>query len=537
MEILSAAEMATADRRSAEDGIPVSDLMSRAGEAVALFCLRQYPDGHGFIVVLCGKGNNGGDGMVAARILAENGRAVRVVLLGAAAELKDDAADAWRSIKRLERIEVREEWQLEQALANADLYIDAVVGTGFRPPLRGLPAAARDLLATSSTPVVAVDLPSGWDADSTEQQPLGPDGRLLAFRANAVVTFERPKLAHAFGALTTPDVFGPIVVAPLGMFEGAIRSGTQLTWAGASKTLVEAPRNINSNKGRFGHALILGGAVGKSGAPSMASLAALRTGAGLVTAAVPREILPAVALITPELMTTPVDTTDTSPNALDALLRGITVVGIGPGLGQAPGVPEFVRAFLAHCTLPTVIDADALNALAGHTDLLKQAAAGKDKDGNPRTLVLTPHPGEMARLLGVTVEDVEADRIAHARRFATEHRVILVLKGWRTLIAHPDGRIAVNTTGNPSMAKGGSGDILTGIVTAMLAQFPHDVPRAVETAVYLHGLAADFACLALDEHSVLATDTLRHLPAAFRAPATEPDGLTWIAGLAQHLRS
>jgi len=214
-------------------------------------------------------------------------------------------------------------------------------------------------------------------------------------------------------------------------------------------------------------------------------------------------------------------------DALATLLKGISVVGIGPGLGQEGTTPEWVRSFVERVTLPMVIDADALNALAGHTPLLRSAT----KSGK-RTIVLTPHPGEMARLAGLTVKQVEADRVGLARSFATEHGVTLVLKGWRTLVAHPDGRIAVNTTGNPAMAKGGSGDILTGIVSAMLAQYGSDVSRAVEAAVFLHGLAGDFATLAQDEHTVLATDTVNHLWQAFRARVTDEDGLTWISGTA-----
>jgi len=218
---------------------------------------------------------------------------------------------------------------------------------------------------------------------------------------------------------------------------------------------------------------------------------------------------------------------------LKELLQGITVVGIGPGLGQEGTTPQWVRTFVGRVTLPMVIDADALNALAGRTSMLKDAA----KKG--RTIVLTPHPGEMARLVGMTVKEVEADRVGLARRFATEHGVTLVLKGWRTLVAHPDGRVAVNTTGNPSMAKGGSGDILTGIVSAMLAQYGDeskggDVASAVEAAVFLHGLAGDFACLAQEEHTVLAMDTVGHLWQAFRARVKDADGLTWIAGTAKN---
>jgi len=198
-----------------------------------------------------------------------------------------------------------------------------------------------------------------------------------------------------------------------------------------------------------------------------------------------------------------------------------------------------VRGFVEKVSLPMVIDADALNAIAGRGELLKRASAMKDAKGKPRTIVLTPHPGEMARLVGMTVPEVEADRVGLARRFATEHGVTLVLKGWRTLVAHPDGRIAVNTTGNPSMAKGGSGDILTGIVSAMLAQYGDeskggDVASAVEAAVFLHGLAGDFACLAQEEHTVLAMDTVGHLWQAFRARVKDADGLTWIAGTAKN---
>jgi hydroxyethylthiazole kinase-like uncharacterized protein yjeF len=198
------------------------------------------------------------------------------------------------------------------------------------------------------------------------------------------------------------------------------------------------------------------------------------------------------------------------------------VLAIGPGLSTDGEASEFARRLVAQTYLPIVIDADALNAFAGETDLL---------DGKKRAMVLTPHPGEMARLLRMTVKEVEADRMNLARNFATKHGLTLILKGWRTLIAHPDGSIGVNTSGNPAMAKGGSGDILTGIVAAMLGQFPNDVARAVETAVYLHGLAADFAAHAMDEHTVLATDTLAHLTDAFRYRVKDADSLTWLAGI------
>ncbi len=556
MQIVTAKEMAAADRRSAEQGVSVRALMEEAGAAVARFVLRHGPP-DGPIVVLCGKGNNGGDGMVAATHLVRAGRQVQLLLLGSATELKAPVTEVYQAALGAGAAvrEVSDETALREALTEAALVLDAVVGTGFKPPLRGLPAIARDLVAQSTVPVVAVDLPSGWDADATamhaEDRPEGQGSE--AFRADAVVTFAAPKLAHVFGHLTPGRTFGPVVVAGIGTPQAALQSETGLHWAGASKAVAEEPRGIDGNKGKFGHVLLLGGAFGKSGAPSMMSLAALRTGAGLVTAAVPRSILLEVARITPELMTTPLDEgtgiraqgsgnrgeesegfslATLEPESLAKLLTGIKVVGIGPGLGQEGSTPEFVRRFVARVSLPLVLDADALNALAGHTEVLKQASEGKDEKGDPRVLVLTPHPGEMARLVGGTVKEVEADRVNLARRFATEHGVTLVLKGWRTLIAHPDGRLGVNTTGNPSMAKGGSGDILTGIVAAMLGQYPDRVAEAVEAAVFLHGLAGDFACLAQEEHTVLATDTVAHLARAFRARVCDEDGFTWIAGTA-----
>jgi len=537
MNILTAAEMAETDRRTTQDfGIPVATLMENAGAAVARFCLRQYPTAKK-IVALCGKGNNGGDGLVAARTLALSGCTVHVLLLGRVADLKAEPAAALQRLRSEAPSILIDEIPDESAVAlfatvlhEADLILDAVVGTGFKPPLRGTAIALRDLLRLTSAPVVAVDLPSGWDADSTAQDAEG------AFRADAVVTFTAPKLAHIFGHLTSAT-FEPVVVAGIGSPDEAIVSTQNLHWAGASKSIAEAPRDVHSNKGSFGHVLLIGGSHGTAGAPSMASLAAMRTGAGLVTAAVPGSILNLVAGIAPELMLAPLaegpegaaSLANLTPDGLPALMESkkIGIVAIGPGLSTEGEASDLARQLVATTTAPIVIDADALNAFAGKANLL---------DGNTRTIVLTPHPGEMARLTGLTIKEVEADRIGLARSFATEHRLTLVLKGWRTLIAHPDGSIAVNTSGNPAMAKGGSGDILTGIVAAMLAQYarsgePGDVAKAVEAAVYLHGLAADFAAHAMDEHTVLATDTVAHLSDAFRYRTKDVDGLTWLCGL------
>ena len=540
MEILTAAEMAAADRRTAEQfGVPLAVLMENAGAAVARFCLQQYAAAES-VLILCGKGNNGGDGLVAARALSAAGLRIEVLLLAGTRDLKGEAALALQRLRAeaasVALYEVPDETALrecEAMLRSADLIVDAVVGTGFTPPLRGVAVAVRDLLADSVVPVVAVDLPSGWDADSTEET--APD----AFRASSVVTFTRPKRAHVFGNLTG-SASGQVVVAEIGSPPEAVVSSEGLYWAGSAKSIAEATRAANSNKGLYGHVLVVGGSYGTAGAPSMASLAAMRAGAGLVTAAVPRSIVALVAGVAPELMLAPLqedasgavslgDISDATGTSVAKLIeeKRITAVAIGPGLSTRGDASEFARRVVAETKLAMVVDADALNAFDSRA---------KKLNGAGRVLVLTPHPGEMARLAGLTIKDVEADRVGLARRFATEHSLTLVLKGWRTLVAHPDGRIAVNTSGNPALAKGGSGDILTGIVAAMLAQYARsgnadDVARAVEAAVYLHGLAADFAALDRDEHTILATDTIAHLSDAFRYRVEESDGLTWICGV------
>ena len=526
MQILTAAQMAEVDRRTVEQhGTPFGELMENAGAAVARFIVSQFPQAHR-IALLCGTGNNGGDGFVAARALMNEGLDVAIVLAGPEDKLKGVAADAFGLLdRRAIHVEVIADDAASLAgigeeLRNVDLIVDAIVGTGFRPPLRGTPAALRNLVNGLQTPVIAVDLPSGWDADTTTPAQEG------GMRADAVVTFTAPKLAHVFGQLTSA-VAGPVAVAHIGSPDDLLPA-TDLHWTGSAKSLFESPRPADSNKGMYGHVLVVGGAFGKAGAPAMASLAALRTGAGLVTAAVPRSILNTVALVTPELMTVPLLEDEQGRAALvnadhlPTLTERISVIALGPGLGTGGETPDLVRRIVSSTTLPLVLDADGLNAFAGHADLL---------NGHGRTLVLTPHPGEMARLLGISTKQVQADRLALARRFATEHGVTLVLKGWRTLVAHPDGSVAVNTTGNPGMAKGGSGDILTGIVAAAVAQHPEQVKDAVNAAVFLHGLAADLAVAHFDEHTLLATDTIAHLSEAFRYRVTDADGFTWLNGV------
>jgi NAD(P)H-hydrate epimerase len=541
MKILTADEMRATDRLTTEQyGIPSTSLMENAGESVARFIAAEFSAAKR-IVLLCGMGNNGGDGLVAATALARQGFQVKILLIGLIDRLKGDPEAMLRRLQPLSLVtEAPDEATLRSAViatlfAEADLIVDAMVGTGFKPPLRGLAALVRDLVQPMPTPVVAIDLPSGWDADSHEYRAEG------ALRADAVVTFTAPKMAHVFGNLTASS-YKPIVVAPIGSPDDAVISAQRLTWTGAAKKLTEAPREADDNKGRHGHVLLFGGAHGKAGAPSMASFAALRAGAGLVTAAIADSILNSVARIAPELMTIPLDedqagslaASNFEPQALATLLDKITVVAAGPGLGQEPGAERLVLALLEHVQVPMVLDADALNILSKHMDRLLDRP-------QVSPIILTPHPGEMARLTGLSIPEVQARREPLAREFAQKYHVTLVLKGWRTLVAHPDGSLAVNTTGNPGLAKGGSGDMLTGIVAAMLAQYAHApgkktidsgrLGHAVEAAVYLHGLAADFAVRDQDEHTLLVTDVIATLWKAFRYRSHDKHGYVWLQGL------
>ncbi len=547
MKILTAAEMGATDARTVSDyGISFAALMENAGSAVARFVRRELPNAQS-IVVLCGKGNNGGDGFVAARHLARSGCEVTVLLLGQVTGTTGEAREMLEALTT-PPIEITDAAQLNHEpvtdlCSNAHLFIDAVLGTGFKPPIRGLAQAAGKLLDQFPlTPVVSVDLPSGWDADSRAFSEPG------AYRSDAVVTFTAPKLAHVSGHLTQGGALtragglkqGPIVVADIGSPAAAIQSQTNLTWAGSSKKITEKPRNPDGNKGKFGHILILGGADGKAGAPAMASLAALRAGAGLVTAGIVSSILPTVAAITPVLMTEPllagsngaVSSRNLDPDNLKHLLEKKSVIAIGPGLGQDPDAQDFVLGLIEQTHLPMVLDADALNAIAERKFNL---------NGTGRVIVLTPHPGEMARLVGKSIKEVEEDRENIARAYAITHQVTLVLKGWRTIIAHPDGRLAINTSANPGLGKGGSGDILTGIVSAMLGQYGihegDDPGAAVEAAVYLHGLAADFAVAEQNEHTLLATDVVDHLWKAFEFRADGSVGYTWLQSLPGALKA
>jgi ADP-dependent NAD(P)H-hydrate dehydratase / NAD(P)H-hydrate epimerase len=553
MHVLSAVEMNACDRATTEQyRIPSLDLMRNAAAAVAGFAREQFPLARR-VTVLCGTGNNGGDGMMAARLLSDAGLEVTTLLLGEPEKLKGDAAIAWSELNnpiyRKVRVVAHAPDPAEQDDAfSTDLIVDALFGTGFRPPLPSLALAALERVQRRTSPVLAIDLPSGWIADATGATPSGtvfhPTDEDLSvgtpvFPADAVITFTAPKPAHVFGQLTR-RWDQPVVVASIGSPDSVIRSEHKLDWAGSSLAIVQAVRAAAANKGNFGHVLVVGGsfgsAGGKAGAPSMASLAALRAGAGLVTAAVPVPALPVVSSIAPELMTWPLAATsegqaaaeNLAPDRIAALLAGKTVLAIGPGLGQSAETAKFAMGLLSATRIPAVIDADALNILASDTSRLTELAKG-------RTLVLTPHPGEMARLMGSSVAEVQANRLEVASSFAQRMGVTLVLKGARTLIAHPDGRVAVNTSGNPGMAKGGSGDVLTGLIASLLAQYSDDPVRAVEAAVYLHGLAADLAVHEADEHTVLATDSLACLAEVFKSRLHRfevggKNGYVWLQG-------
>jgi hydroxyethylthiazole kinase-like uncharacterized protein yjeF len=507
MKIVTAAEMRAIDRATTERfGVSSLALMENAGAAVGDYVLTHYAAAHR-IVVFCGKGNNGGDGFVAARRLHEQGKKVQVILLADRADLRGDAAAMFAKLPNAAlAVHSSDELKTERVrlALSVDLYLDAILGTGFKPPVTGLYADAIAILNASCIPVVGVDIPSGADADATSPQT----GTIA--RADSIVTFTAPRPAHVFSMLTS----GPTFIAEIGSPPEAIASAQQLNVITARDLAhLVAPRPADSNKGNYGHVLVVGGSLGKAGAAAMAGMAALRSGVGLATVATPKSVLPTVAGFHPELMTEPLPETETGSIAtaaadqLDLLVSGKTVVAIGPGISRHLQTAELVRRLVAKCEVPLVLDADGLNAFQGRAEEL---------DGFDRSLVITPHPGEMARLASCTTAEVQADRIGVARKFAKEHRLIVVLKGHRTLVVRPDGEAWGCTTGNPGMSTGGTGDILTGMVAGLMAQHPQDMLSAVLAAVHLHGLAGDVMREKVGEHSLVATDLLLGLPEAFR---------------------
>jgi hydroxyethylthiazole kinase-like uncharacterized protein yjeF len=523
MKVLTAAQMQEIDRLTTERyGVPSLTLMENAGRSVVKFLHQRFsPLEAQEIVVLCGRGNNGGDGMVVARMLRELGIKPSVLLL---AEPERLSGDAEVNYKRLAEgglpmtVPDKASWEaIKGKLSNATLVIDAILGTGLSKPLSGfLLDVVRDIpVVFPKAKVVAVDLPTGVSADT---------GELIgeSVRADASVTFTAPKIAHVFPPAC--ERVGEWVVRPIGTPAEALEENPEFYLNVLLPEELEwlvRPRKLEAHKGNFGHVLVLGGSVGKTGAAAMAAKAALRAGTGLATVATAKSALPIIASLSMEIMTEPLPETDSGTisiralqgGILDSLVEGKSVLAVGPGLGRHPETMELVREVVNRYDLPIVLDADGLNAFAG-CDTLR--AGG-------RVRVLTPHPGEMGRLVGKKTSEIVAHRVDIAREFAREHGVQLVLKGFRTLTAAPDGQVWVNLTGNPGMATGGSGDVLTGIAAALLAQYPdRSATEVTAAAVYLHGLAGDIAARELGEASMIAGDILDALPKAYREIKQRP---------------
>src|SRR5713226_2982610 len=508
MKALTAAEMREVERLTTERyGISTSQLMESAGQSVSA-AVHDYRALARWsrplrVAVLCGKGNNGGDGFVAARHLQKETPSfhVRVYLFAPAQELRGDAAENCQRWTEgggaITEVTTELAWEkLWQEISWADIIVDALLGTGLRGGATGVIARAIEDLnhfsrnATSPIPafIVAVDTPSGLPSDGEAAQ--GP-----VLRAHKTVTFLAPKV----GQLISPDASccGELTVrligAPLALAE-EVGIGS-LRWAGpdefASLPLIRA---VDSHKGTFGHVLLVAGSLGKSGAAVLAGSASLYAGAGLTTIATPDAVLPIVAAAHPEYMTEPLISTETgtvsaanvNSGGFAKILHGKTVLALGPGLGTHPETQQFVLDVVRNAKLPIILDADGLNAFADRGDLLRSRESS--------FLVITPHPGEMARLLGIKSSDVQSDRVKVACTAAREWNACVILKGFHTVVASGDGLVWVNTTGGPSLAKGGSGDVLTGVLAAMTAQFgTQDWLRVLALGVYLHGAAADFA--------------------------------------------
>jgi ADP-dependent NAD(P)H-hydrate dehydratase / NAD(P)H-hydrate epimerase len=500
VKILTAAQMREVDRRTSELGVPGLVLMENAGQRVVELLAHAFaPLREQRIVVMCGKGNNGGDGLVVARQLFTRfrPRALHVVLAGDPSELEGDAA---ANYKMLEAVGCPVTLELTTEMESATLIVDALLGTGIHGPARGRPLelirAINEWFPLAD--VVAVDLPSGLDSDSGV-----PPGETV--HASHTVTFTAPKLCHVLSPAC--ELSGKLHVEAIGSPAELYEQDADLYLSLSEPSLFAhlfRPRVSDSNKGLYGHALVIAGSRGKSGAAAMAGIAALRAGAGLVTVASTEAALPGIAAHAPELMTELL-AADESTRA--RLLERKNVVAIGPGLGQDPETVQLIRTMVEQTQLPMIVDADGLNALAGRPTRYRW----------PR--IFTPHPGEMSRLNGRTIPQIQSDRIGTARTFAVERGVHLVLKGNRSVVAAPDGRVWINPTGSPAMATGGTGDVLTGMIAGLVAQFPDQVDAALLAAVYLHGRAGELGAAKLGEKSLIATDLFEFLPEAMREVA------------------
>lgn len=511
MRLLDAASMRELDRRAIEEfGMPGPVLMENAGRGAAdLICARWGSLFPGPVAVFAGKGNNGGDGFVIARHLRNRGWLVQTVTLADPASFSGEAALNLDVLRRsgAPLTFAGDGGALVAALpqlAGSRLVVDALFGTGLSSEVRGHYATAIDWINNVGVPVLAVDIPSGVDASS---------GRILgrAVRAELTATFAcaKPGLVLFPGAAYT----GELAVVDIGIPEELVaeHAGERLRFVdNATAAMLLPPRPADGHKGTFGHLLVVAGSTGKSGAAALAAESGVRSGTGLVTVAAPATVQATLAVKLTEAMTEALPELSGSLDAiaLDRLAElwpGKDALALGPGLGQAPATVALVRRLLRTCPVPLVIDADGLNAIAG--DL----AALAECPGTPP--VLTPHPGEMARLCGLSVAEIESDRIAIARDFAARHRVVLVLKGARTVVADPAGHVSINGSGNPGLASGGMGDVLTGLIGGLLAQGLGPASAAV-LGVHIHGLAADRLAATLGTAGLSAGDVIRELPAA-----------------------
>lgn len=523
MKVLTAAQMREADRLTTERyGILGKELMENAGTAIAEFLREKFADLKSRkILVLCGKGNNGGDGLVVARLLKNFGASAVVLLFANPSSVEGDAAlnlKRWQQgLGELYVVTSEAEWESARpALAEADLVVDALLGTGLRGPVEGLLGTVIENLNDARSKrrgqmsVVSVDMPSGLASDS---QDFG--GSVVA--ADFTVTLTAPKVGQLI--LPHSPCCGVLVVKDIGTPPELLESDSHLKnhWIERDEfRSLPLARDPVANKGNYGHALIVAGSLGKSGAAILSARGALRSGAGLVTVATPQDVLPIVAGGMPEMMTAPLIATEAgtaSPRNLDygkfnEILQGKSVLAIGPGLSMQQETQQFIRQVVAQTELPIILDADGLNAYAGMADTLNERRSA--------SIVLTPHPGEMARLLGTTAKAVQARRLDVALEAAGRWRAHVILKGFHTILATPTGGAYINTTGNPGMATGGTGDALTGILAGLTAQFGvEDWTRVLSLGVYLHGFAGDIAASRVGEAPLIASDLIDAIPEAF----------------------
>jgi NAD(P)H-hydrate epimerase len=524
MRVLNTEQMREADRRTIEDiGLPSIVLMENAGrQTVAAMEAAFDALASSRVAVLCGRGSNGGDGFVVARTLVQRGVEAMVFLLGSAAEVRGDARTNLDVLGRIgiTVIEVTsaQEWELHfTEVSKCDVVVDAILGTGFRGRLTGLFETVVADVNELGVPIVSIDLPTGVSADTADLSG-------EAVEATMTVTLAAPKIPLVFPPADSRA--GDLVIADIGipapLLDELDGQYLELLTRDRMRGILPA-RAAESHKGDFGRVLIVAGSTGKTGAAHLAALGALRSGAGLVTVATPRSCLPIVASMGAEYMTLPLDETPSGAvdfGALDRVLEiAADVIAVGPGLGQEPGTAAFVQGLIERAGVPLVIDADGINSFSGDPDRLT------GRDGVD--VIITPHPGEMARLINRTVEAVQQDRLTHAREFAISHRVHVVLKGHRTVIAGPDGRSFVNLTGNAGMATGGTGDVLTGMIAAWFAQLL-DAEAACKLAVYLHGSAGDLAEAQEGQIALVAGDVAGRLGDAMldlagRRTTTVPD--------------